>query len=73
MWKVILAIWGCTAIAVCVAIYCSHSPWFLWFMLIPACMNIKYNENTEAEKELERLEEKITKLEKAVKEHNEWL
>ena len=35
MWKVILAIWGSTALAIGIAVYYTHDIRCLWFLLIP--------------------------------------
>ena len=50
LWKTALAIWGSTALAIGVAIYFTHDMRCLWFLLIPACVRIKTNEdNTKTE------------------------
>ena len=41
MWKSALAIWGSTAIAIGLAIYYTHDIRCLWFLLVPALINIK--------------------------------
>jgi hypothetical protein len=49
MWKIVLAIWGSTAIAIAVALYYTHDIRCLWFLLIPMCMSVKDNNNEESE------------------------
>ena len=49
LWKTALAIWGSTALAIGVAIYFTHDMRCLWFLLIPACVRIKTNEDKEKE------------------------
>lgn len=49
MWKIVLAIWGSTAIAIAVALYYTHDIRCLWFLLIPMCMSVQDNNNGESE------------------------
>ena len=49
MWKILLAIWGSTAIAISVAIYYTHDIRCLWFLLIPMCMSVRNNDKAESE------------------------
>ena len=51
MWKVMLAIWGSTAVAIGIALYYTHDIRCLWFLLIPACMSFYSNGKAESEKE----------------------
>jgi hypothetical protein len=51
MWKVTLAIWGSTAIAIVIALYYTHDMRCLWFLLIPACMRIRSNDEKSDPKE----------------------
>ena len=44
MWKIVLAVWGSTAIAIAIAIYFTHDMRCLWFLLIPACMSFRSND-----------------------------
>lgn len=39
-WKIVLVIWGCTAIAVSIALFYTKDIRCLWFLLIPAFMRI---------------------------------
>ena len=49
MWKIILAVWGSTAIAIAVAIYFTHDMRCLWFLLIPAFMRFRSDDKAESE------------------------
>ena len=49
MWKIVLAIWGSTAIAISVALYYTHDIRCLWFLLIPTCMSIRNDDKRESE------------------------
>ena len=49
MWKVVLAIWGSTAIAIGIALYYTHDMRCLWFLLIPACMSFQSNDKAKSE------------------------
>lgn len=44
MWKIALAIWGSTAVAIGIALYYTHDIRCLWFLLIPACMRLRSDE-----------------------------
>ena len=59
MWKVTLAIWGSTAIAIVIALYYTHDIRCLWFLLIPACMRIRSNDE---EREEENTNKCLNKL-----------
>lgn len=41
MWKIALAIWGSTAVAIGIALYYTNDMRCLWFLLIPACMRLR--------------------------------
>ena len=56
MWKVVLAIWGSTALAIGITLYYTHDIRCLWFLLIPACMS--YRSNDKAESEVQNDEQK---------------
>jgi hypothetical protein len=47
MWKVVLAIWGSTAMAIGIALYYTHDMRCLWFLLIPMCMSFHSDNNTD--------------------------
>ena len=47
MWKVVLAIWGPTAMAIGIALYYTHDMRCLWFLLIPMCMSFHSDNNTD--------------------------
>jgi hypothetical protein len=49
MWKVVLAIWGSTAMAIGIALYYTHDMRCLWFLLIPASMSFRNSNKTESE------------------------
>ena len=49
MWKVILAIWGSTTMAIGMALYYTHDMRCLWFLLIPACMSFRRDDKHESE------------------------
>ena len=49
MWKVILAVWGSTAMAIGIALYYTHDIRCLWFLLIPACMSFRSNDKAKSE------------------------
>ena len=49
MWKVVLAVWGSTAIAIGIALYYTHDMRCLWFLLIPACMSFRSNDKIKSE------------------------
>lgn len=49
MWKIVLAIWGPTAIAISVALYYTHDIRCLWFLLIPVCISVRGNDKGESE------------------------
>lgn len=51
MWKVVLAVWGSTAMAIGIALYYTHDMRCLWFLLIPACMSYRSRSNDETESE----------------------
>ena len=51
MWKIVLAIWGPTALAISVAVYYTHDMRCLWFLLIPMCMSIRHDDKTKSEDE----------------------
>ena len=58
MWKVMLAIWGSTAIAIGIALYYTHDMRCLWFLLIPSCMSYRSNDRVESEVGNERKADK---------------
>lgn len=51
LWKVALAYWGSTAIAIGLALYFTHDMRCLWFLLIPAFIRIKTGEEQRKEEE----------------------
>lgn len=51
VWKLILAVWGSTAIVVGVATYYTHDMRCLWFLLIPACISFRDNDKESENKE----------------------
>ena len=53
MWKVVLAIWGSTAMAIGIALYYTHDIRCLWFLLIPALMSYRSSNNKEESEEEE--------------------
>ena len=51
MWKIVLAVWLSSALAISVTVYVTHDMRCLWFLLIPACIRFKSNEDPESEYE----------------------
>ena len=49
MWKAILAVWGSTAMAIGIALYYTHDMRCLWFLLVPACMSFRVDDDKEDE------------------------
>lgn len=49
MWKSVLAVWFSSAIAIGIALYYTHDMRCLWFLLIPACMSFRSNDEAESE------------------------
>ena len=49
IWKIYASMWFATAIAVSVGIYFTHSAWCLWALLLPACSNLKIENNADEE------------------------
>ncbi len=49
MWKIVLAIWLSSAIAIGIGIYFTHDIKCLWFLLIPAFMRIHDDNESEDE------------------------
>jgi len=49
MWKIVLAIWLSSAIAIGIGIYYTHDIRCLWFLLVPACMSYRSNDKKESE------------------------
>jgi hypothetical protein len=49
MWKVVLAVWLSSAIAIGIAVYVTHDMRCLWFLLIPAFMRFRTNDHAESE------------------------
>lgn len=47
MWKLVLAVWLSSALAIAVAIYFTHDMRCLWFLLIPASISFKSNSDKE--------------------------
>lgn len=47
MWIAYGVMWVSTALAACVGVYFTHSPWCLWALLIPACVRISQEKKTE--------------------------
>lgn len=51
MYKIVLAVWGSTAVSIGIALYYTHDMRCLWFLLIPMFMRIRSDDEAEREEE----------------------
>lgn len=47
VWKIYVAAWISTAVAVCVSVYFTRSPWCMWGMLLPCFLSYKNDSKEE--------------------------